>query len=126
MSVADRLTTAATLLEDGQTVTLSYPEGSTTYDPATGSSSGTTPDDESVAGVILPLTDFRKANGSVVEGDQELFLAAQNIAGTAIATPVVNGTITDVNNAKWTIIAVEPLAPAGLNILFECIIRRAM
>jgi hypothetical protein len=127
--VDDRLTAADMLAEDGQTVTLTY-VGTSSYDSATSTTTNTAPDPETVSGAILPLSiairyGFKQTGSLIVEGDQQLLLSAQNTAGVAIAAPQVNGTITDTNGNAWTIIAVDPLNPAGTAVLFDCVIRRA-
>ena len=121
---ADRLSVPQSLAEDGQSVTLTY-VGTSVYDPATGETTNTAPDPEMVQGVIFPLSAFRKAQGNVVEGDQQLLLSALNTAGAAITAPQVNGTITDANANVWTIIASDPLSPAGIDVLHDLVIRRA-
>jgi hypothetical protein len=120
----DRLSAADMLAEDGQSVTLAY-VGTSVYDPATGETTITAPADETVSGAIFPLSAFRKSIGNVVEGDQQLLLSALNTAGAAITAPQVSGTITDANANVWTLVAVEPLSPAGTDVLFDCVIRRA-
>ena len=120
----DRASAAEMLAEDGQTMTLAY-VGTSVYDPATGETTLTTPDPQTVKGAILPMSPFAKSVGNIVEGSQQCLLAAENTAGTAIAEPEVNGTITDANGDEWTITAVEPLAPAGLAIMHDCVVRRA-
>jgi hypothetical protein len=120
----DRLSAADMLAEDGQTVTLTY-VGTSVYDPATGQTTNTAPDPANVKGAFFPLSAFRKAQGNVVEGDQQLLLSALDTSGAAIAAPQVNGTITDANAKPWTLIAVDPLSPAGTDVLYDCIARRA-
>jgi hypothetical protein len=120
----DRISVAQSLADDGQSVTLAY-VGTSVYDPATGTTTNTAPDPETVQGAIFPLSAFRKAQGNVVEGDQQLLLSALNTAGAAITAPQVNGTITDANAKPWTIIAVDPLSPGGTDVLYDCVIRRA-
>jgi hypothetical protein len=112
------------LAEDGQSVTLAY-VGTSVYDPATGETTTTTPDPQTVKGAIFPLSPFAKSQGNIVEGDQQLLLSALNTAGAAITAPQVNGTITDANANVWTLVAVEPLSPAGTDVLYDCVIRRA-
>lgn len=124
MSYADdRADAAEAIAEAGQSMTLAYPGGGT-YDPATGTASGSGPASATVKGAFFPLSAFRKAQGNIVEGDQQLLLAAQNTSGTAITAPQVNGTVTDAGGTVWTIIAVEPLSPAGTAVLYDCIARR--
>lgn len=126
MSYADdRADAAAMLAEDGQVMTLTYPAASPTYNPATGTATGTPPDPQSVVGAIFPLNAFRKAQGNIVLGDQQVLLAAQNTAGASITAPPVNSVITDANGDAWTLIEVEPLSPAGIDVLHDGIVRRA-
>lgn len=120
----DRADAAAMLAEDGQTLTLVY-VGTSVYDPATGTTTNTAPATQTVKGAIFPLSPFRKSTGNIVEGDQQCLLAAENVSGVAITAPQVNGTITDANGKPWTIIAAEPLSPAGVDVLHDLIIRRA-
>jgi hypothetical protein len=120
----DRLSAADMLAEDGQTVTLAY-VGTSVYDPATGTTTNTAPDPASVKGAFFPLSAFRKAQGNIVEGDQQLLLSALDTSGAAITAPQVNGTVTDANAKPWTIIAVDPLSPGGTDVLYDCIARRA-
>jgi hypothetical protein len=126
----DRLSASASLTEDGQTVTLTY-VGGATYVPATGTTSGAAADPQTVAGVILPANmqsqRFQKDGSSlIVAGDQQLLLSALNTSGVAITPPQVNATITDSNSKVWTLISIDPLSPNGTDILFDCIIRRAV
>lgn len=125
MTVAQRSSAANMLAKKGQSMTLAYVGGGT-YDPATGTTSGSAPASATVKGAILPLAPFKKAgNSNIVEGDQSLLLSAIDTSGNAITEPMVNGSVTDANAEPWTLIAVEPLAPAGLAILYDCIVRRA-
>lgn len=121
--VETRSRAADMLAAKGQSVTLAYPGGQT-YDPATGTTSGSGPASATVKGAFFPLSAFRKAQGNIVDGDQQLLLAAQSTSGTAITAPQVNGTVTDAGGTVWTIIAVEPLNPAGTAVLYDCIARR--
>jgi hypothetical protein len=107
----------------GQSLTLTYVGGGS-YDPATGTTSGSAASPATVKGAILPLNPFKKNGTTIIEGDQQLLLSALNTSGTAITAPMVNGTITDANSKVWTIIAVEPLSPAGTDVLYDCIVRR--
>lgn len=124
MTIAQRSTASRLLTAKGQTMTLAY-IGDSTYNPATSDTSGAAPSSVTVAGAILPLQPFRKAQGNIVEGDQQLLLSALDINGSAITAPQVNATVTDAGSTPWTLVSVEPLAPAGLNIMFDCVARRA-
>lgn len=127
--VDDAISAADMLAEDGQTVTLTY-VGTSSYDPATGQATNTAPDPEQVSGGLFPLSiairyGFKQAGSLIVEGDQQLLLSAVNTAGVQITAPQVNGSITDANANTWTIIAVDPLNPAGTPVLYDCVVRRA-
>lgn len=125
MSYADTRSRAAEAIErKGQAMTLNYIGGST-YNPETGTTSGAAPDPVTVSGVILPLSPFRKSVGNLIEGDQQLLLAAENTAGAPIATPQVNAIVRDASGADWTLVAVEPLNPGGTAVVHDCIIRKA-
>ncbi len=120
----DRADAAATFGEDGMVFTLTYPANAT-YDPATSTTSGTPPANQEVAGAIFPLLPFRKSGGTnIVEGDQQLMLSALNVGGAVISEPKVNGTVT-AGSKTWTIIAVDPLSPANIDIFYDCVVRRS-
>lgn len=124
MSVAQRLTAHDMISRKGQAVTLTRraPGG---YDPATGTDTiiETT---QAARAVFLPLSPYRKANGTnIAEGDQQLLLSALKVDGSVLSIPHVDDTATDANGSAWAIIAVDPLTPAGLDILYDCVARRA-
>jgi hypothetical protein len=78
-----------------------------------------------VKGVILPLSPFAKqGNSNIVAGDQQCLLAAEDVSGNTISAPQVGGTVTDANGKAWAIIAVEPLSPAGTDVLHDLVVRR--
>jgi hypothetical protein len=83
-----------------------------------------------VNGALVPLSiairyGFKQAGSIIVEGDQELLLSAVNTSGAQITAPQVNASVTDVNSNVWTIIAVDPINPAGTPVLYDCVVRRA-
>lgn len=121
--VEDRVGAAAAIAEDGMVMTLTYPGGGT-YNPATGSTSGSPPDPETLNGLILPLAGYRKVDGAViVAGDEALFLSALNTDGDPIVEPQVNGTVT-AGSSVYTLTVVDPLHPGGLDIFYDCVGRR--
>lgn len=125
MTVANRSAADRLLGNKGQVLTLTWP-GTSTYDPSTGQTTTTPDTTASVNGALLPLSAFRKTQDSmIVEGDQQLLLAAVDTGGTAIAKPKVNMTVTDANGVDWTLIAFDPLSPDGTDALYDCIVRRA-
>lgn len=126
MTYAATLSRAYDMIErKGVTVTLTYrePWG---YDPATGSAA-VSKSTASAKGVILPFSQgLRKMAGSnVVDGDQQLLLAALATDGSALVAPRVDDVAT-VNGKAHTIHEVTPLNPTGdTPILFDCTVRSA-
>lgn len=124
MTTAQRSNAYAMLAAKGQTVTLTARTAGT-YDPATGAAAITT-GTQSAKAVILPISAFRKAsNAVIVEGDENMLLAALNTSGAALTAPKVDSTVTDANGKAYTLVSIETLAPAGLPVLFDCIVRSA-
>lgn len=118
----DRADAADMLTDFGQAVTLTR-RTSGAYDPATGGSTITETTQAGI-GVILPLSAFRKSVGNVVEGDQQLLLSGLNATGGVLTVPHVDDTVTDSASVVWSLIAIDPLSPAGTAILYDCIVRR--
>lgn len=122
--VDDRADAADMLAEDGQAMTLTR-RTSGAYDPATGQATITTTT-QTVSGVILPMSPFAKSQGNIVQGDQQALIAGETTSGVALnPVPKVDDTLTDANTVVWSIIAVEPLSPAGTDVLHDLIVRRA-
>ena len=117
-SAADRL-----LAAKGQAITLTRRTPSV-YDPATGTTAITSTT-QAGKGVILPLSPMMKANASnIVAGDQQLLLSSIATSGSVLAVPHVDDTITLATGEVLALTAVDPLSPAGLDILYDCIVRR--
>lgn len=122
MTTAQRSTANRLIADKGQTVTLTL-RSAGSYDPAQGSAA-ITETTQTAKGVILPLGGYRKFNGtSIVAGDETLLLSALDSTGGALAEPDVNTKITDTNGKAYTLTVVDPLRPAGLPILFDCVVR---
>jgi hypothetical protein len=120
----DRQEAAEMLADFGQDITVTR-RSSGAYDPATGTATITTTN-QSTKGVILPLSAYRKATGgNVVEGDQQLLMSALKSDGSVLSIPHVDDTVTDSASNVWSLVAIEPLTPAGTDILYDCIVRRA-
>lgn len=118
----DRQEAADMIAEFGQAVTLTRIAAGT-YDPATGTSTPTT-STQAGKGVILPLSAFRKGGDNIIEGDQQLLLSALKADGSVLTVPHVDDTVTDSASVVWSLIAIDPLSPAGAAILYDCIARR--
>lgn len=125
MTVAQRSTANRLIADKGQTVTLTR-RASGAYNPATGTSAITTTT-QTGKGVILPLSGFRKVNGSsVVAGDETLLLSALATSGVALTAPKVGDHITGSDGAAYVLTAIDPMRPAGLAIIYDCVVRRAV
>lgn len=116
---------AETLSRKGATVTITYRTAGS-YDAATGSASVST-STATAKGVILPFSQgLRKMAGTnVVDGDQQLLLAALATDGSALTAPKVDD-IATVNGKAHTITEVTPLAPSGdTRLIYDCTVRAA-
>jgi len=116
---------AAMLSAKGQTVTIAGETGST-YDTSTSEATGTAYTAAAKA-VVLPLSPYRQANDSNAQsGDEQMFLAAVDTDGNALAKPPLNATVTLADGVtKYTLIAINPLHPDGTELLFDCVVRGA-
>jgi hypothetical protein len=127
MTAAQRSTANRLIADKGLTVTLTR-QAAGEYDPATGTTAITTTT-QTGKGVILPLGSnpaFRKFDGNIVLGDQYLLLSALSTAGAPLdPPPTVDDTVTLAGGKVVSLIAVEPLEPAGLDIMYSCIARAA-
>jgi hypothetical protein len=123
MTAAQRSTANRMIAAKGQTVTLTR-RASGTYDPATGSAA-ITETTQTGKGVILPLAGYRKIGvGNIAIGDETLLLSALGGTGT-LSAPHVDDEVTDANGNVYALTVIDPLHPAGLDIMFDCVIRRA-
>lgn len=123
MTIAQRSSADRMIAAKGQTVTLTR-QASGSYDTATGTAAITTTT-QTGKGVILPLAGYRKAQGNIVAGDETLLLSGLNTAGAALTAPHVDDSVTDAGGNVFHLVMVDPLHPAGLDIIFDCVIRRA-
>lgn len=123
MTAAQRSRADAMIDAKGQAVTIAGTSGGT-YNPATG---GVTATSTSVAttGTLLPLSHSRKINGTtIVAGDETLLLSALTSADAAYTEPKVGSVVTLADGSKRTITAIDALAPAGLVIMFDAVVRK--
>jgi hypothetical protein len=123
MTIAQRLSAANMIAAKGQAVTITR-NAAGTYNPATGAAVITT-SAQSASAVVLPLSAYRKATGNVVEGDQQLLLAALDASGAVLTAPHVDDNVTLASGGVVTITAVDKIEPAGLAIIYDCVVRRA-
>lgn len=120
MTVAQRKRASEAITRNGQTVTLAGVTSSS-YAPATGVATPVAYSATAKA-VILPLSPFRKANNaSIVEGDEQMLLTG--VSGVALTEPPLNTVVTLADDTKLTLVAIDALRPAGLNIMFDCVVR---
>ena len=104
------------LAKFGQSITLTQQTASE-YDSDTGgvtSTTATTIDN----GVILPYSNgIQNATGSLIQqGDAQILIQCNVV-------PKPNDTLT-IQSQVWTIINVKALEPAGINMLYECQVRK--
>lgn len=124
MTAAQRTSADRMIAAKGQAVTLTR-RASGDYDPATATAAITT-STQTGKGVILPLGGYRKVNGtSIVAGDETLLLSGLGSDGTPLTEPKVDDFATDAGGNVYALTVVDPLRPAGLVIIFDCVIRRA-
>ena len=123
MTVRQRSTADALIRARGQSVTLTR-RAAGAYNTATGTAAITLTT-QTGKGVILPLSPMTKVNASnIVAGDAQLLLSSLNSTGGVLTVPHVDDTVTLANGEVVSIVAVDPLSPAGLDILYDCIVRR--
>lgn len=122
MTVAQRSTANRLIADKGLAVTLTR-QAAGTYDPATGAPAIATTT-QTGKGVILPFAaGLRHAGGSnIVQGDKQLLLSAINSAGSPLTPPALDDKVTAAG-VDYVITEIAPLAPAGLNIMFDCTVR---
>lgn len=109
--------------EKGQLVALAWSVSDGTYSPATGAVSGATAGSASANAVLLPLARARKVDGTnIVATDETLLLSAIGNTGAAFSPPV-GTTVTYADGSKATIVAIDRLAPAGMSIMFDAVVR---
>jgi hypothetical protein len=124
MTATQRLTAHQIIQDKGQAVTL-YRLAAGAYNPATGTASQTE-SEQAARAVFFPANPYRKVVGqTIVTGDQQMILSALNADGAVLTAPHVDDVVEDANARKWSILAVDPLTPAGLDIMFDCVVRRA-
>ncbi len=122
MTVAQRSTAHRMIAAKGQAVTLTR-EASGAYDPATGTAT-LTETTQTGKGVILPLAGYRRVDGqSIMAGDETLLLSALDSTGAALTSPFPGDVCTLADGLKFTFVMVNPLRPAGLDIIFDCVVR---
>lgn len=125
MTIAQRATADAMIAAKGQAVTLTR-RAAGSYDPATGAAAITT-STQTGKGVILPLgAGLRKMAGTnIPDGAVQCLLSGLNATGATLTAPQIDDTLTDANSRVWTVIEVNPLAPAGLPIMFDLTLKGA-
>lgn len=116
--------TAHRLLADkGQPVTLNRPSTSSpTYDRASGVATARAPATYNGFGAVFDI-EQRDIDGTLVkEGDQRLMLSPLQTNGSAMPTPATTDTVT-IGGVTYSIQPSKRVAPAGVNVLFDLIIR---
>ena len=124
MTAAQRSNADRMIEGKGQAITIAG-ETAGTYDPANGTTTPTTPYSATTYGVLLPLDKSRKVDGTtIVAGDETLLISALDNTDAAISEPPVNSVVTLAGGGKRVIVAIDVLAPAGLTIMFDAVVRK--
>lgn len=123
MTAAQRTRAADVIERKGQTVTIAG-TSSGTYNTATSSVTGT-PYSKTVKAALLPLAGYRKVDGTNIKaGDETLLIAGLDTSDAALPEPPINSIVTLADGTtKKTLVMVSPLAPAGLNIIYDAVVR---
>ncbi len=111
----------ATLKEVGQSVTLRTITAGP-YDPATGKASSVSaelPGFGAVFDFVLHLSGTAFVPGTlIVAGDKQLLLSPVGVAEPQPGSLIIVGTVT------WHVVATKTLAPAGIPVLYEVLLRK--
>ena len=109
--------TAARLLRDnGQAITFSYETGEV-INPATGVV--TTPSSETTVDGFGVATNYKNAE---IDGQSVLASDLKLLASNIATEPEANWKVT-VNGKTWRVMQVNPINPAGTNVMYICQIR---
>lgn len=110
----------------GQVVTITAPGTPGTYDPATDTTTGGSgPVTHIGSGLEEKYSAFSVASGVVAAGDVKFLLSPLKGDGADMPQPVPDSwTLTKADGA-WAIKAVEPLSPAGTDVMFTLQLRRS-
>jgi hypothetical protein len=117
---------ARDLLAAGAVVTLSW-SIATAYDPANPSAPPSAPVAVQAAGVTLAynLKQLGTQPDSLIRaGDKQLLLAALDVTGAALPEPPPDAQVTLADGSVWLVKNPQPLAPAGVPIMYDITIRR--
>ena len=110
----------------GQALTLTRRSAGTTYSPATGVTVAAT--QSIVKGAVLPYESFKHSGfrmdpgTNLIEGDLIAMISPVGPDGKAIVPPQTNDQLT-VGSNVYSIVAVTPHAPSGVDLLFMCGLR---
>jgi len=110
------------LLEFGQAVTLTRSTVAA-YSPSTGTAAVTTTT-QSTSGAVF---DFgkRDVDGVLIKrDDQQLLMSTKNTAGNALTAPEIDESTVTIGGVVYTIRNVKVIAPGGVAVLYDCVLRR--
>lgn len=92
------------------------------YNPATASAPAVDTD-ETGSGLTDGYAHRDRPGTQILAGDLRLLLSPLKIDGAPIAKPKVDATCILADGTGWTVVDVEPLAPAGMAILYTLHLR---
>lgn len=123
MTVAQRSSAARMIAAKGQTVTLTRRTPGA-YSPANGAAA-ITETTQTGKGVILDFAARKMGESNIPMAGKQCLLSALNSAGASLTAPAIDDTLTDVGGNAYTVVSIAPLAPAGLEIMFDLTLRGA-
>lgn len=117
---------AADLLEAGAVISLSWSVVAS-YDPSNPSAPPSPPVTVQAGGVVLPYSSNKigtQPDSLIRAGDRQLLLAALDVNGAALPEPPPDAEVTLADGSVWLVKNPQPLAPAGVPIMYDITIRR--
>jgi hypothetical protein len=122
----DARDTEAALAEDGAQITLSW-SVPVVYDPATPNAPAAAPVSVTAYGCVFPYSSNRigtQPDSLIRAGDRQLLLAALDINGATLSEPPPDAQVTLADGSLWLVKNPQPLAPAGVPVMYDITIRR--
>lgn len=124
MTTVQRASAARLIADKGQAITIAYNDGGA-YNIGSGTFSGGTPVSVATHATVFPASANRKVAGAnMVAGDEMLYISTIDTAGDIVDMPPVDAVVTLADGSTRSIVAIENLSPAGLDIMLTALVRR--
>ena len=108
--------------QEGQVVTLNHQTTDTTYDPATGSTSGGTRPAITVKGYFYSYKLDEIDGTNITKGDRKILLPVTDTTGAALPEPINDDTITGVGDAV-SVVSVDKIYSGTDVVCYICQVR---